>query len=77
MSLVVLIEKPDMLTDFVETDMRRWWGHSALKKCVNGEVYFCVSGKFKLYEGAKRLGSFGVKARVARRPEFPLERYRR
>lgn len=72
MALVVLIEDPQKLTDVAEADMRRWWGQTALKKAgFDGEVYFVVAGKFKLYEGAKRFRSFGVPARVARRPAFP------
>ncbi len=67
MALVVLIETPDKLDDYAEQDMRRWWGHHCRKHTGHGEVFFIVPGKFRLYEGVKRLASFGIKARVARR----------
>ena len=66
MALVVLIENPEKLDDYVEQDMRRWWQHRCRKIVSGGKTYFIVPGKFYLYEGVKRLASFGVKARVAR-----------
>jgi hypothetical protein len=73
MALVVLIE--DGLTDHAERDMRRWWGGNCKKRVANGETYFEVCGKFRLYEGVKRLASFGVRARIARR-RLNWERWR-
>ena len=69
MSLVVLIENPNELDEFTEQDMRRWWRNGCKKHVVNGEVFFEVVEPVRLNarEGAKRLASFGVKARVARR----------
>jgi len=67
MALVILVETPDKLEDYIEQDMRRWWGGHCLKRERNSETLFIVPGKFKLYEGVKRLASFGVKARVVRR----------
>lgn len=75
MALVVLIEDQEMFksSEFIEQDMRRWWQNKC-KKIVIGtdashEIYFDVATPkhFNLYEGVKRLASFGVKARVARR----------
>jgi hypothetical protein len=68
MALVVLIETPGKLDGYIEQDMRRWWrNHCRKHTTLNGEIFFIVPGKFNLYEGVKRLASFGVKARVARR----------
>lgn len=66
--LVVLLESS--LDPHAERDMRRWW-HDRCKKhfSPSGEVYFEVAPpvRFNCYEGAKRLRSFGVQCRVARR----------
>lgn len=66
--VVVLIESP--MEDFVEADMRRWWRDRCKKHVRNGETYFEVAPPISLnaYEAVDRLASFGVKARVARRP---------
>lgn len=65
--LVVLIESA--LEPIVEADMRRWWRDRCKKHVVHGETYFEVATpiRFNCYEGVKRLASFGVRARVARR----------
>ena len=73
MPLVVLIENPEdeaqaEALNWGEADMRRWWDHRCVKVERDGEVWFEVAGRFKLYEGVKRWASFGVKARIARRP---------
>lgn len=67
MSLVVLVESP--LTEYAEAEMRRWWRHRCKKHERAGEVFFEVSYPFRLngYEGVRRLRSFGVTARIARR----------
>jgi hypothetical protein len=65
MALVVIIDSD--LSAYAETDMRRWWCHSCKKHVRDGVTFFEVAGKFKLYEGVKRLASFGVKAHVGRR----------
>jgi len=69
MAIVVLIEDPE-LDPFTEQDMRRWWRDKCKKHILNGEIYFEVVSpvRYNAREGAKRLASFGVKARVARRP---------
>lgn len=69
MALVVLIDKPDQLTAYIEADIRRWWRHRVVKRVRDGETFFVVAEpvRFNAYEGVKRLGSFGVAARVARR----------
>lgn len=70
MALVVLIENPEQLDEYTEVEMRRWWRHRCRKITWGGEVFFSVGApkKMNLYEGVKRLRSFGVDARVARRP---------
>lgn len=72
MALVVVIDGD--LEDHVEQDMRRWWGHACKKHVHCGEVFFEVSGKFKLYDGVERLASFGVSAHVGRRALRPEDR---
>jgi hypothetical protein len=69
MSLVVLIETPERFSDYVGQDMRRWWRHHCKKTMHNGQIWFDVAAPkaFNLREGVKRLASFGVQARVARR----------
>lgn len=68
MALVILIETPDTFVDYAEQDMRRWWRHRCKKHVVNGEMYFEIGDpKTWAAESVKRLASFGVKARVARR----------
>lgn len=64
MALVVVID--DGLTDHAEKDMRRWWGNNCKKHVRNGVTFFEVAGKFRMYDGVKRLASFGVKAHVGR-----------
>lgn len=68
MALVVLIESE--MHEHAEADMRRWWRHHCRKHMRQGETYFEVASpvRWNAYEGVKRLASFGVKARVARRP---------
>jgi len=65
MTLVVVIDGE--LPDYAEQDMRRWWSFRCKKHIKNGDVFFEVAGKFKLYEGVKRLASFDVEAHVGRR----------
>lgn len=65
MALVVVIDSE--LPTHAEQDMRRWWG-GGIKHVKGKDVFFEVAGKFKLYDGVKRLASFGVKAHVGRRP---------
>lgn len=72
MALVVVIDSG--LSHFAEADMRRWWGNACKKHVKGSDVFFEVAGKFKLYEGVKRLASFGVKAHVGRR-KLGFERY--
>jgi len=69
MALVVLIESEDF-DEYTEQEMRRWWRHRCKKHQVNGEVFFEVAYpvRFNTREGVKRLASFGVKARIVRRP---------
>jgi hypothetical protein len=65
MALVVIIDGD--LPAHAEQDMRRWWSYGCKKHVHKNDVFFEVAGKFKLYEGVKRLASFGVKAHVGRR----------
>ena len=76
MSLVVLLENPAEMVPEVEADMRRWWrGHCVKhtsRACLSGdktEVWFEVGQpvRYNVSEGVKRLASFGVIARAARR----------
>lgn len=64
---VILIQ--DSLDEFTEQDMRRWWRGRCVKHVVKGETFFDVGEpkKLNLWEGVRRLASFGVRARVARR----------
>jgi hypothetical protein len=68
MPLVVLLSSPD-LDGFTEGDMRRWWRNHCKKHTVNGETFFEVSPpiRYNTREGVRRLASFGVASRVARR----------
>lgn len=69
MALVVLIKQPENLDEFTESDMRRWWRGRCVKHVRDGEMFFEVASpvRFNVSEGVKRLASFGVSARVARR----------
>lgn len=62
--LVVLIQNPVLLDEFTEQDMRRWWCGRCKKHNINGEIFFEVGGRVRSCEGAKRLASFGIKAKV-------------
>lgn len=68
MSLVILIENPDKLDDYIERDMRRWWRHNCKKHVADSETWFEIRD-FRTWatESIKRLASFGIKARVVRR----------
>ncbi len=70
MALVILIEQPEEFDEFTGEDMRRWWRYRCKKIVRSNETYFDVASpkRFNLYEGVRRLASFGVQARVARRP---------
>jgi len=71
--LVVLIHPDDVdkLDEFCLPDMCRWWQGHAIQRTIGGETWFEVGRAgckhLALYGGVKRLASFGVRARVARR----------
>lgn len=52
----------EAFTDHVEQDMRRWWRHRCKIDRRPHEIFIEVSTPVKLnvYEGIKRLASFGV-----------------
>lgn len=54
---------------FIHQDMLRWWRGRAKTHRHNGELLIEVGApkRVNLYEGVKRLASFGIKARVVRR----------
>jgi hypothetical protein len=64
MALVVVIDGE--IHPHAEQDMRRWWGGACKKHVRDGVTFFEVAGKFRMYDGVKRLASFGVKAHVGR-----------
>jgi len=70
MALVVLIENHEDFDTYTENDMRRWWGHACKKHSQNGEVFFEFGSnvRYKTREGVRRLKSFGINAKVVRRP---------
>jgi len=72
MALVVLIVNPEDMDEYAESDMYRWWRHQAKRHIKGEELYYEVASpvKFNVYEGIKRLKSFGIIARAAYRPTY-------
>lgn len=67
---MVKIENPENFDEYVEPDMRRWWGHGC-RIHRNGETLIELSNRSQtwLNESVKRLASFGVQACIVNRPE--------
>lgn len=69
--LCLLIENPEAYDDMVRPDMHRWWRTGVKHHYVNGETLVELADGTRrvwLPESVKRLASFGVRARVVRRP---------
>lgn len=68
-SLVILVENQDKYDAYTRKDMTRWWRGHCKHHQRDGELYIEVTYPIRsnIYEGIKRLASFGVKARAALR----------